>query len=477
MGPDHLKFGGGVTQTVLNPAVLILVLIAGVMICVWPRKKAIVAFLAAAILIPTDQVLLIAGAHFPMLRLLVLFGIIRMIRDKRSSKAPLLSGGMNKIDVALILLTIFTAMSGMLLFQASGAVIYQLGELYTVFGVYFLLRSLIRDEEDLIRTIQTLACIATVVAAIMTYELATGHNPYALLGGAHSSAYANLMQRDNKIRAIGCFSHPILAGTFGAVLVPLFVALWWKGRKYRAIAAMGIISATVMTVACNSSTPVLGYAAGVLALCLWPLRNWMRLVRWGIAFTVVSLHLVMKAPVWHLIARIDVTGGSSSWHRFMLVDQCIRHFGDWWLVGVKDTSVWGWDMWDTANQYVGTCENSGLIPFLLFLAVLVYGFKYLGKARRAAGSDKKKAVFIWGLGAALFANVVAFFGISYFDQTIVAWYGLLALISVAVAVPRRKEAALSKLPSAWELAAPSLQLAPEVVSDRVSDRVGSEEMF
>jgi cbb3-type cytochrome oxidase subunit 3 len=477
MGPDHLKFGGGVTQTVLNPAVLILVLIAGVMICVWPRKKAMVAFLAAAILIPTDQVLLIAGAHFPVLRLLVLFGIIRMVREKRSSKMPLFSGGMNKIDIALILLTIFTAVNGMLLFQASGAVIYQLGELYTVFGVYFLLRSLIRDEEDVIRTIQTLACIATVVAVIMSYEIATGHNPYALLGGAHSSAYANLMQRDNKIRAIGCFSHPILAGTFGAVLVPLFVALWWKGRKYRAIAALGIVSATVMTVACNSSTPVLGYAAGVLALCLWPLRNWMRAVRWGIVFTVVSLHLVMKAPVWHLIARIDITGGSSSWHRFMLVDQCIRHFGDWWLVGVKDTSVWGWDMWDTANQYVGTCENSGLIPFLLFLAVLVYGFRYLGKARRAAGNDKKKAVFIWGLGAALFANVVAFFGISYFDQTIVAWYGLLALISVAVATPRRKEAALSKLRNTWEPAIPPLQLASDSVSDRVSDRVGSEEVF
>lgn len=468
MGPDHLQFGGGVTQTVLNPAVLVLVLIAGVLICIWPRKKAIAVFLAAAVLIPMDQVLLIGPAHFPMLRILILFGIVRIGREKSSSKRPIFSGGMNKIDIALILLTIFIAVNGILLFQASGEVIYQLGNLYTVFGVYFLLRFLIRDEEDIVRAIQTLACIAAVIAVIMTYERVTGHNPYASLGGARASAYASLMERDGEFRATGCFAHPILAGTFGAVLVPLFIALWWKGRKYHTIAVIGVISSTVMTIACNSSTPVLGYAGGVLALCLWPLRTRMRAVRWGILLTLVSLHLVMKAPVWHLIARIDISGGSSSWHRFMLVDQCIHHFGDWWLIGVKDTSLWGWDMWDMANQYVTTCDGSGLLPFLLFLAILVYGFKYVGGARRAAGKNKKRALFIWALGAALFANVVAFFGISYADQTIVAWYGLLALISASVVLPRKKEAGLSRFQPSLDSATLPLRPAPDVMGERFS---------
>lgn len=473
MGPDHLQFGGGVTQSVINPAVLVLVLIAGVLICVWPRNKAIPVFLAAAILIPMDQVLLIGPAHFPMLRLLVLFGIVRMVRERRSGKSQLLSGGLNKIDIAFILLTLVTAVNGVLLFQESGAAIYQLGTLYTNLGVYFLLRSLIRDEDDIVRTIQTFAFLTATVALIMIYELATGHNPYALLGGANAHAYATLMERDGKLRAIGCFSHPILAGTFGAVLVPLFVALWWKDKKYRKIAVLGIISATVMTVACNSSTPVLGYAAGVVALGLWPLRQSMRAVRWGILLTVVALHLVMKAPVWHLIARIDISGGSSSWHRFMLVDQCIRHFGDWWLVGVKDTSLWGWDMWDTANQYVSVCDNSGLIPFLLLLAILVYGFKYLGRARRALVKDKKRALFIWALGAALFANVIAFIGISYFDQTIVAWYGLLAMVSVALALTHKKESVQPQFRPTWD----SVVAAPQFTPDPIGGRTASGEMF
>jgi hypothetical protein len=443
MGPDHFKFGGGVLETTLNPAVFLLVLAAGLWICVTTRRKALVAFLTVSILIPVDQVLLVGPAHFSMLRILILFGMFRIVREKRSSKLRLCSGGINGIDIALILLAVFTALNGILLFQESGEVIYQLGGLYTVFGTYFYLRFMIRDERDVVLAIQAFACIASFIAVIMMYEVANGHNPYALLGGANAQAYAKLMQREGKLRATGCFSHPILAGTFGAVLVPLFVSLWRKGKKYRRIATVGIISSTVMMLACNSSTPVLGYAAGLLALCMWPLRQRMRTVRWGIALTVVGLHLVMKAPVWHLIARVDISGGSSSWHRFMLVDQCIRHFGDWWLIGVKDTSAWGWDMWDTANQYVSTCESSGLLTFLLFLAILVYGFKYLGRARRATGKDQARALFIWGMGAALFANVVAFFGITYFDQTIVAWYCLLAFIPAADAVSRKRTATVA----------------------------------
>jgi hypothetical protein len=437
-GPQNFKFGGGVSETVLHPAVLVLIVIAGILICMWPRKKATAVFLVASLLVPMDQVLLIGPAHFPMLRLLVLFGIFRMMKEKVNSKLRVFSGGINAIDVAVILLTVFIALNGILLFQVSGELIYQLGNLYTVFGVYFLLRFLIRDEEDVMRSIQTLAWIAAVVAVIMTYELATGHNPYALLGGARAATYASLAARGERFRAQGPFAHSILAGTFGAVLLPLFAALWWKGKKYRTISVIGILSSTVMTIACNSSTPVMGYAAGVLALCLWPLRKSMRVIRWGIVLIVVALHLVMKAPVWNLIARVDISGGSSSWHRYLLIDECIRHFGDWWLVGVKDTSAWGWDMWDTANQYVWTCDNSGLLPFILFLAVLIYGFKYLGRARRAVAKDKKRGLFVWAVGSALFANVIAFFGISYFDQTIVAWYALLAMTSTVSAVRLKK---------------------------------------
>ena len=371
-GPQNFKFGGGVSESVVNPVVLVTVLIAGVLICILPRNKAIIPLMIVGLLIPMDQILLIGPAHFPMLRLLVLAGFIRIFRDQTSSKAPIFSGGRNRLDLAFILLAVTIAVSGILLFQEMGAVVYQLGTLYTALGVYLLSRYLIRSDEDVVRVIQTLACVAVVVAAIMVYESRSGHNPYALLGGAQASTLANLAERDGRFRAQGPFAHSILAGTFGAVIVPLFIALWCKGRKYRLLSGAGILSGTIMIVTCDSSTPVLAFGAGLMAFCLWPIRNRMRAVRWGIVVTLVALHMVMHGPVWSLIEKIDISGGSSSYHRYMLVDQCIRHFGDWWLVGIKDTSVWGWDMWDTANQYVNTCENSGLVAFILFIAVLVY---------------------------------------------------------------------------------------------------------
>jgi len=437
--PQHLRFGGGTTETVLNPIVLALVLLVGILVLALPRAKVIAPLIAAFILIPMDQILLIGGMHFPMLRFLALFGIARLAWENFTSRR-IFSGGINKIDIAVVSFAIVTALAGVLLFREWGALVYQLGNVYTICGIYFLLRYLLRDERDVIRMLRALAYVAAVAAIVMTWEMITGRNPYALLGGADAAIHATSMARADRFRATGGFAHPILAGTFGAILVPLFVLLWQDDRKNRIIAAVGIISATIITLASNSSTPILAYAAGVLALCMWPARNRMRAIRWAVVIVMVSLHMVMKAPVWHLIARIDLSGGSSSYHRFMVVDQCIRHFSDWWLVGVKSTYEWGWDMWDTANQYVSICDCSGLVPFVLFLAAIVYGFQYLGRARKAAGS-RREQIFLWGLGSALFANVVAFMGISYVDQTQVVWYGLLAGISAAAIVQPQSETA------------------------------------
>jgi hypothetical protein len=436
--PSNLRFGGGIAETALNPAVALVVLVAGILICCLPRRKAMVPFLAASILLPTDQVLVLGGVHFPMLRLLVLFGLIRMIRAATASNGALLNGGLRRLDTVLVWFSVLSAVAALLLWQQWGTFVYELGELYTALGTYFLLRFLIHDRQDVERMIRVLAWIVVVNAAVMTYEQARGWNPYALLGGARAYFYASAMEREGRFRATGAFAHPILAGTFAAVLVPMFLGLWWIDKKHRRTAVMGMVGAALMIVASNSSTPITALMAGLLGLCLWPLRRQMRLIRWGIVVTLVSLHIVMKAPVWHLISRVDLSGGSSSYHRYELVNQFIRHFWDWWLIGVKSNADWGWDMWDTANQYVSVGQTSGLLPFILFLAIIAYGFKYLGRARQLAAS-RKEALFLWALGSALFAHAVGFFGISYFDQTIVVWYGMLATICAVVTNNGKKE--------------------------------------
>ena len=48
------------------------------------------------------------------------------------------------------------------------------------------------------------------------------------------------------------------------------------------IAAVGMVSGMIMTVTSASATPLFALVAGIGALCLWPLRQQMRLIRWGV---------------------------------------------------------------------------------------------------------------------------------------------------------------------------------------------------
>ncbi|HTC64984.1 MAG TPA: hypothetical protein VK709_19240 [Candidatus Saccharimonadales bacterium] len=463
MEPEHLHFGGGPGQTVVNPVVLLVVLIAGILILKLPRTKAIVPLLVVGLLVPIDQIIVLGGAHFPMLRILLLFGMVRLAWAKIGSNEKIFSGGITRLDKTIIVFELFTFFNAILLWQDSGMLVRQLGDLYTLFGLYFLMRYLIRDPSDADKAVRTLIYVAVVVAGIMSYEQLTGHNPYALLGGVHASFYGSLMVRGERLRALAGFGHSILAGTFGAILAPLFIGLWLKDRKNLKLALVGLAASTVIVLASASSTPILAYAGGILAICMWPMRNMMRPIRWGIVMLLVSLHILMKAPVWQLIARVDLVGGSSGDHRYQLVNQCILHFKDWWLFGVKDTGAWGWDMFDTANQYVSIADSTGLIPFLLFVATIVYGFKFVGKTWRASIGNKDMALYNWSLGAALFANAVAFFGISYWDQTQVVWYTFLAIIVAAYfSVPAE---ATATVPGQVEPAKVVMALRPAYASE------------
>src|SRR5271166_7019812 len=137
------------------------------------------------------------------------------------------------------------------------------------------------------------------------------------------------------------------------------VPVAWKNQSRKLLAVMGIAGAVTMVLMSASSTPVLALLAGSIGLVLWPLRARMRSIRWGIVLSLVVLALVMKAPVWFVIAHVDLVGGSSGYQRALLVDQFIRHFSDWWLLGAPNNGDWGWDMWDVQNQFVAEGEVGG----------------------------------------------------------------------------------------------------------------------
>ena len=429
MQPDHFRFGGGSAGTVLHPLVLATMLVVILLIFLLSRKNIHLPFLLSTFLIPEGQQMVVGGVHLFVLRIIILAGLARMAFSRLTTQDKLLAGGWNSIDKAFLLWASLHVLAFTLLFQEMGAVVNQVGYLWDGLGAYLLLRFMIRDEEDIKKAIKCFAFLTIVLALCMVQEQFTGRDVFGFLGGVNVLSEV----REGRIRSQAVFQHSLLAGAFGATTLPLMVALWQKG-KARLLAIVSAVGATLMVATAASSTPIISWIAGIAAIFFWPLRRRMRTVRWGVVVLLLSLILVMQAPVWFLIARVSMAGGSSSYHRAMLVDNFVRHFPEWWLLGTDANSKWGSDMWDTSNRYVEEGVTGGLAAFLCFLGVIYWSFSRIGRARRAVEKDDPyKERLLWLLGAAMFAHVVAFWGISYFDQTEVAWSALLAMISAITA--------------------------------------------
>jgi hypothetical protein len=420
MEPVHLRFGGGATETLLSPLVAVWMLIAIGLILCYPRKKAIVPFLLAVFTIPVGQVVVLGSLHFSVLRILILAGLVR--RANSRAKFP---GGFNPVDRMVVLWTVSALVILSLQWMNMQALIHNLGDFLDVLGGYLVVRFLIPDSEAIRRTIKALAAVCMIQGACMINEQITHRNIFGYLGGMSLAVTV----RDGKIRSEGVMGC-IYAGVFAGVVIPLFLWLW-KERKSRIAASAGIAGAIAMVITSNASTSWMALGGGLVGLGFWPLRKQMRVVRWGLVVTLVTLHLVMKAPVWALIARVDLTGSSSSDHRYELVNNCILHFSDWWLLGYKDYNLWGWGMWDTCNQFVDLAVKGGLLTLACYIAIFSLSFKAIGTARKVVGGDRAQEFLLWCLGAELFAIVVASFGINFMAQLLMSVFPLLACISVA----------------------------------------------
>jgi hypothetical protein len=165
-------------------------------------------------------------------------------------------------------------------------------------------------------------------------------------------------------------------------------------------------------------------------------------VRWlllGLVGAIAGLAMVMKAPVWFALAHVDFAGGSTGWDRANLIDQCVRHFGSWWLVGTNDNANWGFFTWDLCNQFVAEAEQGGLATLILFLVLISRSFRRIGVARKMA-TDRRQEWMLWAIGCILCAHLAGFFGISYFDQIKIWWFVTLAMIPAATVAVRASTA-------------------------------------
>jgi len=418
--------------TSLNFLGLCFIFSAGFLVFVLPRRLAFIPILITACYITYGQQIVILGFNFTVLRLVILIAWIRLF-----ARSELRALRLNSIDKVFISWLITSFVVNMLLWQTHEALTNNLGRAFNALGLYFLFRVLIRDISEIENFIKKSAIIILPLALIMIFESFSGENIFAFFGGVPEISSV----RNGHVRAQGPFRFAGLAGTVGAVLMPLYVALWFSERtKFNAI--IGFAAATIIMIAAHSSGPLLSYCIGILALMMWPLRRRMRIVQYAIFFSIIFLHMVMKAPVWYLIARVSSITGGTGWHRSEIIDAAIRNFNEWWLIGTQNTGNWvpyffgvdsssyGTERADITNQYIAEGVNGGLVSMLLFVIIIILCFREIGIAlQRNEDQPLSIQIIIWSLGASLLVHITDFLSVSYFDQTIVFWYLLIAMIS------------------------------------------------
>jgi hypothetical protein len=229
------------------------------------------------------------------------------------------------------------------------------------------------------------------------------------------------------------------------------VGLWKQNRK---AAVAGLAACLSMAFASASSGPVLSALAGIGALLMWPYRQRMKIVRWVGVLGYIALDLVMKAPAYYLIARIDVASGSTGWHRARLIEASIEHISEWWVGGTDYTLHWmptgvSWnpDHTDITNHYLHLGVIGGLPLTLLFIAILAKGFSFVGQTLRQSDDlPVESRFFLWAIGASLFAQAATCISVAYFDQSFIFLYLILAAIGSLAPIPSAAEVRKGRRP-------------------------------
>lgn len=416
----------------MNPIALLVLIACSVALLQVPRKWAPVPLLIGCTYITMGQGIDI-GINLPVYRLLVIVGFIRVF-----IKGETLPGGLNLIDKLMIAWGVWTVFCSFFHDPAREGPVYASGMVFNQALPYFLIRIWCADIEEVSDVIKIIAILLVPIAVEMLSEKLTGRNMFSIFG----KVSPNVLVREGKLRAQGPFGTPILAGTLGATCIPLFVGIL---KRHKVEAVVGIVAGIFIVFASASSGPVMSLMAAVGGLMLWQWKGGVRILRRGLVVMYVLLSFVMEKPPYYLISRIDLSGGSTGWHRSFLIDQTIRYFGEWWLFGADKTRHWmpmqgiGMDPnhTDITNYYIAFGVSAGLLGMALVIWMMAAAFRWAGQIHDARMETRPDDSFmIWCFGACLFSHTVTGISVSYFDQTMLYFWLSVAVISSVYSIVR-----------------------------------------
>ena len=399
----------------ISQSTIIIFLILAIFIIAVPRKYFLVPIIVGACFVPADQRIIIMNLDFTVLRLMLVVAFLRIGVQKWPCHFRL-----NRVDKLVLAWAISNAIIYSLQWLDLKACINRGGWLFDIFGIYGIFRMNIYSWAGIRLNLKIFAICSILMAFFVGIELVTGNNPFVLLGAVHT-----VIRESGRYRCQGSFPHSIMAGSFWATLTPLFFGLA-KTEKNKKLWWCAVAASVFCTIASASSTPILVLLIAVVLLFAYSWRCYTSTFGWSLLALLVALHIVMQAPVWHLLSRVNIIGGSTGWHRYYLIDQSIKHFGEWAVLGCRSTSHWGWGLSDITNQFILEGVRGGLLSLILFLTMIYICLQ--ASLRQSFQSKNSRDRFLaWSFWCSFIGTCVGFIGVSYFGQIIILWYMLLAI--------------------------------------------------
>ena len=399
----------------MTESTILIAVLLSIMTFVVGRRYLLLPFVVAACFVPVDQRILIADLDFTVVRILVLVAVSRVFvrgeyRDVR----------WNLFDKMVLAWAVCGSVVYVIQYGDMRALIYKCGFLFDLLGLYWIFRQALRSWDDYEAVVKYLAVCALAMMPFVIIEFLTKRNVFAIIGTVTTE------ERMGRFRCQAAFPISILLGLFWAISLPFFAGMAAAGKN-RMLYWVAATICVFMVIASASSTPMSTLlVVGALLFCY----RWRKYTffGWKLFFvSLIAMHIVMAAPVWHLIARMNVVAGSTGWQRYYLIDQAINHFGEWMLIGTRDTRHWGRGLTDVTNQYVLEGVRGGALTLGLFVAMLVAAFRRLGQFFFVPhGRDEQ--ILVWCLFVSLCGHCIAFLGVSYFGQIGVLWYLTLAMV-------------------------------------------------
>lgn len=322
---------------------------------------------------------------------------------------------------------------------------------------YLIARIVIRDLDDFRRLLIYLAPVVLMLAVLLPVEGLLGtrfiRNGAAAIFGPLSatefgSTFAPSIAADSRwglLRAMGPFSHPILAGLFFCSLLPLYYFSRLRGWPMIAGVLAGL--AAIFTF---SSAAMIGLFLG-LALGLYDrLRSMVAFLNWQIFIGFVSLallglHLVSQNGLLSVLIRMTFNP-QSGYYRMLIWEfgsqSVARH--PWVGIGFEQFEGLNWMGTSIDAYWLAVAIRNGLPPALLL--ALATALTIIGLSLRAGRTHGPDQTTYIGFAITSAILLVLGFTVSFFGGLLTWFMVLLGIFTTFSAIAKPKRAGFTPGP-------------------------------